>query len=56
VGGLKAVDNRGQPPSTEPVTISGKLLFTKEQWLACQREREREQKKGEASGSSSGQA
>jgi hypothetical protein len=46
-GRLKAVDNREQLPPSKPVTISGKLLFTKEQWLALQRER----KKGEASGS-----
>jgi hypothetical protein len=47
-GRLKAVDNHEQLPPSEPVTIGGKLLFTKEQWLA----RQREQKKGEASGSS----
>jgi hypothetical protein len=47
-GRLKAVDNREQLPPSEPVTIGGKLLFTEEQWLARQRER----KKGEASGSS----
>ena len=47
-GRLKAVDNREQLRPSEPVTIGGKLLFTEEQWLA----RQREQKKGEASGSS----
>ena len=47
-GHLKAVDNREQIPPSEPVTISGKLLFTKELWLICQQER----KNGEASGSS----
>jgi hypothetical protein len=46
-GRLKAVDNRKQLPPSEPVTIGGKLLFTEEQRLA----RQREQKKGEASGS-----
>jgi hypothetical protein len=46
MGRLKAVDNHEQLPPLEPVTISGKLLFTEEQWLAHQRER----KKGEASG------
>ena len=45
-GCLKVVDSR-EPPS-EPVTIDGKLLFTKEQWLACQCKR----KKREALGSS----
>ena len=47
-GRLKAVDNREQLPPSEPVTIGGKLLFTEEQWLARQRERN----EGEASGSS----
>ena len=47
-GRLKAVDNREQLPPSEPVAIGGKLLFTEEQWLA----RQREWKKGEASGSS----
>ena len=27
---LKAVDNHEQPPPSDPVTIGGKLLFTKE--------------------------
>ena len=35
-GRLKAVDNREQLPPSEPVTISGKLLFIEEQWLAHQ--------------------
>ena len=47
-GHLKAVDNREQLPPSGPVTIGGKLLFIEEQWLTRQRER----KKGEASGSS----
>jgi hypothetical protein len=46
-GRLKDVNNREQLPPSELVTIGGKLLFIDEQWLACQRE----QKKGEASGS-----
>jgi hypothetical protein len=29
-GCLKAIDNREQLPPSEPVTISGKLLFTEE--------------------------
>ncbi|XP_066316301.1 uncharacterized protein [Miscanthus floridulus] len=33
-GHLKAVDNHEQLPPSELVTIGGKLLFTKEQWLA----------------------
>ena len=48
MGHLKAVVNCEQLPPSEPITIGGKLLFTKGQWLASQRER----KKGEASGSS----
>jgi hypothetical protein len=38
---LKAVNNREQLPSSKPVTIGGKLLFTEEQWLARQRERKK---------------
>jgi hypothetical protein len=34
-GCLKAVDNCEQLPPSEPVTIGGKLLFTKEQWCRC---------------------
>nr|AAK26118.1 putative gag-pol polyprotein [Oryza sativa Japonica Group] len=48
MGRLKAVDNRKQLPPSEPITIGGKLFFTKEQWLA----RQQEWKKGEATGSS----
>lgn len=50
IGRLKVVDDYVQPPPIEPFTINGKLLFT-EKWLA--RARRKEQKKGEASGSSS---
>ena len=46
-GRLKAIDNHEKLPPSELITISGKLLFIEEQWLACQRER-----KEEASGSS----
>ena len=47
-GRLKAVDNRKQLPPSEPITIGGKLFFTKDKWLARQQER----KKGEATSSS----
>lgn len=30
------MDDREEPPPTEPVAMDGKLLYTKEQWLACQ--------------------
>jgi hypothetical protein len=39
MGRLKAVDDREEAPPTESVTISGKLLYTKEQWLARQKEK-----------------
>ena len=48
MGRLKVVDNREQLPPSESVTIDGTFLLTEEQWLA----RQREWKKGEASGSS----
>lgn len=51
IGRLKVVDDYVQPPPIEPFTINGKLLFTEEKWLA--RACRKEQKKGEASGSSS---
>jgi hypothetical protein len=39
IGRLKAVDDRNESPPADPVSISGKMLFTKDQWLARQKER-----------------
>ena len=33
-GRLKMVDDRDEAPPTEPITVGGKLMYTKEQWLA----------------------
>jgi hypothetical protein len=39
---LKAVDDREEAPHANPVSIDGKLLFTEEQWLARQKEKQQE--------------
>jgi hypothetical protein len=36
---LKSVDDREGAPPANPVSADGKLLFTDEQWLACQKEK-----------------
>jgi hypothetical protein len=42
-GRLKAVDDRNEAPSTNSITSDGKLLFTKEQWLARQKEKQQQE-------------
>jgi hypothetical protein len=49
-GRLKSIDHCEHLPPSELATIGGKLLFIEEQWRSCEKER----KKGEAFGSSSG--
>jgi hypothetical protein len=39
---LKAVDNHEEASPANPVSIDGKLLFTEEQWLTCQKEKKQE--------------
>jgi hypothetical protein len=41
-GRLKAVDDREEEPPTNPISANGKLLFTEEQWLTCQKEKKKQ--------------
>jgi hypothetical protein len=41
IGRLKAVDDREEAPPANPVYVTGKLLFTEEQWLARQKEKKK---------------
>jgi hypothetical protein len=50
IGRLKVVDGDGPQPLSGPITISGKLHLTQEQWEACQGDG----KKGESSPSTGG--
>jgi hypothetical protein len=40
---LKSVDDREGAPPANPVSADGKLLFTDEQWLACQKEKKKQE-------------
>jgi hypothetical protein len=39
-GRIKTVDDREEAPPTNPVSVDGKLLFSEEQWLACQKKKQ----------------